>query len=81
MTHFFLLFAGVDVEEDEDKETYWEYKWENTEEAEAHGPFSSSQMQQWVDGNHFPSGIYVRKAGHDGHFYSSLRIDFSLYTS
>ena len=27
----------------------WEYKWENSDEAELHGPYNSSQMAQWVD--------------------------------
>ena len=26
----------------------WEYKWENTDEAELHGPFTSQQMLEWV---------------------------------
>ena len=28
----------------------WEYKWENTDEAELHGPFTSQQMLDWVIG-------------------------------
>lgn len=31
------------------EEVAWEYKWENTEEAEIHGPFSSTQMAEWVE--------------------------------
>ena len=27
----------------------WEYKWENKEDAEVHGPFSSTQMSEWVE--------------------------------
>ncbi len=31
-------------------EVMWEYKWSNKEEGEElHGPFSSSQMMQWVN--------------------------------
>jgi len=30
-------------------EVMWEYKWENKEEAKLHGPFSSTQMLQWVN--------------------------------
>ncbi len=26
----------------------WEYKWENKEGAEIHGPFTSQQMLDWV---------------------------------
>ena len=27
----------------------WEYKWDNTDDAEIHGPFTSSQMTEWVE--------------------------------
>ena len=27
----------------------WEYKWKNADESEIHGPFSSTQMAEWVD--------------------------------
>lgn len=27
----------------------WEYKWENKEDAEVHGPFTSTQMSEWVE--------------------------------
>ena len=27
----------------------WEYKWDNTDEAEIHGPFTSVQMAEWVE--------------------------------
>ena len=27
----------------------WEYKWENKEDAAVHGPFSSTQMSEWVE--------------------------------
>ena len=27
----------------------WEYKWENTDEAKVHGPFTSAQMAEWVE--------------------------------
>ena len=30
-------------------EVSWEYKWENTDEAEVHGPFTSKQMTDWVE--------------------------------
>lgn len=58
----------------------WYYKWEQTDEAEIHGPFDSAEMQEWVDDGYFPDGVYVRKAGAEGQFYSSKRIDFDLYT-
>ncbi len=30
-------------------EVMWEYKWNDSEEGELHGPFTSSQMLQWVE--------------------------------
>ena len=30
-------------------EVSWEYKWENKEEADVHGPFTSTQMAQWSE--------------------------------
>ncbi|XP_022085727.1 CD2 antigen cytoplasmic tail-binding protein 2-like isoform X2 [Acanthaster planci] len=64
---------------DPDK-TYWEYKWENKEDADKYGPFESEQMQDWVDQNYFSDGVWVRKVGSGGQFYDSKRIDFDLYT-
>ena len=28
----------------------WEYKWENKDGVKVHGPFSSTQMLEWVNG-------------------------------
>ncbi|XP_078233226.1 CD2 antigen cytoplasmic tail-binding protein 2 isoform X2 [Pogona vitticeps] len=62
-------------------EVMWEYKWENTNTSELYGPFSSSQMQDWVSQGYFPDGVYCRKADNsEGQFYNSKRIDFDLYT-
>lgn len=59
----------------------WEYKWENTGEAELYGPFTSTQMQTWVNEGYFPDGVYCRKLDPPGgQFYNSKRIDFDLYT-
>ena len=30
-------------------EVKWEYRWENKEDTEIHGPFSSTQMSEWVE--------------------------------
>ena len=30
-------------------EVSWEYKWDNEEGAELHGPFNSTQMSEWAD--------------------------------
>ncbi|XP_064618794.1 CD2 antigen cytoplasmic tail-binding protein 2 homolog [Lineus longissimus] len=62
-----------------DDEVMWEYKW-NSEGEEVFGPYSSSQMQEWVDDGFFKDDVLVRKAGNDGDFYSSRRIEFDLYT-
>ncbi|XP_038619126.1 CD2 antigen cytoplasmic tail-binding protein 2 [Tachyglossus aculeatus] len=59
----------------------WEYKWENTSDAELYGPFTSAQMQVWVEEGYFPDGVYCRKLDPpEGQFYNSKRIDFDLYT-
>ncbi|KAM4698414.1 CD2 antigen cytoplasmic tail-binding protein 2 [Rhinophrynus dorsalis] len=61
-------------------EILWEYKWENKEGAELYGPFTSSQMQDWVDQGYFLDGVYCRRVNSTGdQFYNSLRIDFDLY--
>ncbi|XP_062518801.1 CD2 antigen cytoplasmic tail-binding protein 2-like [Corticium candelabrum] len=60
-------------------EVLWQYKWQKND-TDIHGPFSSSQMQEWMEKEYFKDGIWVKKIG-DGNqeFYSSKRIDFSLY--
>lgn len=59
----------------------WEYKWENTRDAELYGPFTSAQMLTWVTEGYFPDGVYCRKLDPPGgQFYNSKRIDFDLYT-
>lgn len=59
-------------------EVKWEYKWK-PDDTESHGPFTSEQMQKWVDDGHFKDGVFVRKAGTEASFNSSNRIDFELY--
>ncbi|XP_075439008.1 CD2 antigen cytoplasmic tail-binding protein 2 [Ascaphus truei] len=45
-----------------------------------YGPFTSCQMQDWVDQGYFPEGVYCRRTDNTGaQFYNSLRIDFDLY--
>uniref|UniRef100_A0A8C5Q2T2 CD2 antigen cytoplasmic tail-binding protein 2 n=1 Tax=Leptobrachium leishanense TaxID=445787 RepID=A0A8C5Q2T2_9ANUR len=81
------MFADDAEEKEETKhvsavvdEVLWEYKWENKQEAELYGPFTSSQMQDWVDQDYFPDGVYCRRLSSAGaQFYNSLRIDFDLY--
>ena len=57
----------------------WEFKWKNEDDAEIHGPNTSHQMQNWVDQGYFESGVWVRRVGQGGDFYTSRRIDFELY--
>ena len=65
----------------EPSDEMWEYRWEDKNDAEVHGPFTSSQMLEWTNENYFPGGVFVRKTSSapDGAFYSSRRIDFELY--
>lgn len=57
----------------------WQFKWENVEEAEIHGPHSTEEMQSWVDEGYFDSGVWVRRVGQPGEFHNSKRVDFELY--
>ncbi|XP_068100202.1 CD2 antigen cytoplasmic tail-binding protein 2 [Hyperolius riggenbachi] len=62
------------------EEVMWEYKWENKDNAEMYGPFTSTQMQDWVDQGYFADGVYCRRINSSGgQFYNSQRIDFDLY--
>ena len=61
-------------------EVMWEYKWEDKDGEEIHGPYSSSDMLKWTEDDYFKDGVYCRKVGSDSQFYSSKRIDFDLYT-
>uniref|UniRef100_A0A3Q2CV78 CD2 antigen cytoplasmic tail-binding protein 2 n=2 Tax=Cyprinodon variegatus TaxID=28743 RepID=A0A3Q2CV78_CYPVA len=62
-------------------EVMWEYKWENEEKSEIYGPFTSEQMQGWVDEGYFSTGVYCRRVDQgESQFYNSKRIDFDLYT-
>ncbi|XP_077940127.1 CD2 antigen cytoplasmic tail-binding protein 2 isoform X2 [Gasterosteus aculeatus] len=73
------------AEEEEDNkvsdEVMWEYKWENKDDSEIFGPFTSQQMQDWVDEGYFSTGVYCKRLDQKGtQFYNSKRIDFELYT-
>lgn len=65
---------------DASDEVMWEYKWHNKDEEEIHGPFTSTQMLTWTEEDFFPEGVFCRKVNSDGHYYTSKRIDFDLYT-
>ncbi|XP_072035113.1 CD2 antigen cytoplasmic tail-binding protein 2-like [Amphiura filiformis] len=66
--------ASLDVDA-----VYWEYKWEQKDDAELHGPFDSNQMLEWQEQNYFADGVWCRKVG-ENNFYNSKRLDFDLYT-
>ncbi|XP_035614803.2 CD2 antigen cytoplasmic tail-binding protein 2 [Oncorhynchus keta] len=72
--------------DDQDDETVsdevmWEYKWDTEENSELYGPFSSQQMQGWVDEGYFKDGVYCRRIEQgSAQFYNSKRLDFDLYT-
>nr|XP_046161928.1 CD2 antigen cytoplasmic tail-binding protein 2-like [Oncorhynchus gorbuscha]XP_046161929.1 CD2 antigen cytoplasmic tail-binding protein 2-like [Oncorhynchus gorbuscha] len=72
--------------DDQDDETVsdevmWEYKWDTGENSELYGPFSSQQMQGWVDEGYFKDGVYCRRIEQgSAQFYNSKRLDFDLYT-
>ena len=57
----------------------WEFKAENTDDAEIKGPFTSSQMIGWSDDGTFGSGVFCRKYKSGGQFYNSARLDFDIY--
>lgn len=74
----------TDNQDDSDtggNEVMWEYKWENKDDCEIYGPFSSQQMQDWVDEGYFKDGVYCRRVDQENaQFYNSKRLDFELYT-
>ena len=58
----------------------WEFRWENEEAAEVHGPHSTEEMIKWQENGFFDKGVYVRKVGGGRDFSDVKRIDFDLYT-
>lgn len=59
----------------------WEYK-VTLDDEKIHGPFTSEQMQKFVDEGKFKEPVFVRKieeGSSEKQFYSSARIDFELY--
>jgi len=68
-----------ELKREKDDQTYWEFKWENKDDAEVHGPHSTNEMQTWTNDNYFENGVWVRRVGQQGEFYSSRRVDFELY--
>uniref|UniRef100_A0A8C6T215 CD2 antigen cytoplasmic tail-binding protein 2 n=1 Tax=Neogobius melanostomus TaxID=47308 RepID=A0A8C6T215_9GOBI len=78
------LDSKTEEQEEEElvrEEVMWEYRWENKDGSEVYGPFTSQQMQDWVDEGYFSSGVYCRRMDQAGsQFYNSKRLDFELYT-
>lgn len=69
---------GAKVESDK---VLWQFKWEDKEDAQVHGPYSNEQMIKWNDSGYFEKGVFVRQSDKkDAPFYSSKRIDFELYS-
>lgn len=69
----------------DDDGVYWQYKWDDSKNAEIFGPFTSSEMLDWTEQGYFKDGVLVRKLADkneepEGQFYTSKRIDFELYT-
>merc|ERR1719187_213902 len=58
-------------------EIMWEFKWEDTEESEIHGPHTSDKMHQWQESGFFDKGVFARKVGGGGEFNTSKSRDFS----
>lgn len=58
----------------------WEFRWEESEDAEIHGPHTSQEMLDWQESGFFAKGVFVRKAGSKQEFRDGKRIDFELYT-
>lgn len=73
--------SGSKQTEVDPNSVYFQFKWENTPDAEIHGPFSASQMQSWVEEGYFPQEVYCRETrkGPEAAFYTSKRIDFELF--
>src|SRR5690606_30522695 len=57
-----------EINEEEKKEMNdikWEYKW-NLNDSQVYGPFSTQQIQQWIDADMFKDyKIYIRKVSDD----------------
>lgn len=64
----------------QDDVVQWEFRWENKDDAEVHGPHSTEEMLKWQDSGFFDKGVFVRKIGRESNFVDGRRIDFDLYT-
>lgn len=64
----------------QDDVVQWEFRWENKDDAEVHGPHTTEEMLKWQDSGFFDKGVFVRKIGRESNFVDGRRIDFDLYT-
>ena len=39
----------------------WEFRWENEDGAEVHGPHKTEEMIEWQESGFFDKGVFVRK--------------------
>lgn len=74
-----IKFEEEEKEDEPEKKLMWEFKWSQGDDSQVHGPNTTRQMQQWVHEGFFKTGVWVRKCGQEGPFYTSNRIDFELY--
>ncbi|OTF78285.1 CD2 antigen cytoplasmic tail-binding protein 2-like protein, partial [Euroglyphus maynei] len=64
----------------DESKTCWEYRWEDKDDAQIYGPYTSEDMLNWTNQGYFDQGVFVRRTDStDARFYSSKRIDFELY--
>lgn len=57
----------------------WEFRWENEDASEVHGPHGTGEMIKWQESGFFDKGVFVRKVGAKD-FNDVKRVDFDLYT-
>ena len=57
----------------------WEFRWDEEETSEIHGPHTSEEMLKWQESGFFDKGVFVRKVGSKA-FNDGKRIDFEIYT-
>ncbi len=71
--------AAAENKMDLSDDVQWEFRWENADSAEVHGPHGTSEMIKWQESGFFDNGVFVRKLGSKD-FYDVKRVDFDLYT-
>lgn len=69
---------NLDETPSKEQKLMWEFKWDQNKD-EIVGPHTTEQMLKWANEGYFKTGVWVRKCGENGSFYTSNRIDFDLY--